>query len=228
MKTRDKSLISPVPGFVWIKSGKILRLTSLLVITLGIFLLPKTAFMATITPEKILELTNRERAKAGFNELKTNDRLILAAGAKAQAVLQNQIFDHTIHGQKFSSWIKAAGYQYGLTGENLAIDFVTSEGLMRAWMESPEHRANLLENEYADIGISVAEGKFAGQKTIVVVQIFGKPLIKTPLIPENISRLNEKISPWNEIERTFSNYSSFYRGFLGKLSLLSERRIAMF
>jgi len=228
MKIQDKSLISPVSGFFWAKSGKIFHITSLLVITLGIFLLPKTAFMATITPDKILELTNRERARTGLNELKTNDRLTLAANAKAQAILQNQVFNHTIRDQKFSSWIRAAGYQYALTGENLAIDYATSEGLMRAWMNSPEHRANLLENEYVDIGISVATGKFAGQNTIVVVQIFGDPLIKTPPIPENISRLNEKIVSWNGNIHPSPNYFSFYRGFLGKLSLYNERRIALF
>jgi hypothetical protein len=228
MKIQDKSLISPVSTFFCLKSSKIFLITSLLVITLGIFLLPKTAFMATITPEKVQEFTNRERAKAGLNELKTNDQLTMAASAKAKAVLQNQIFDHTIHGQKFSTWIKASGYQYELTGENLAIDFVTVEGLMRAWMESPEHRANLLENEYVDIGIGIAEGKFAGQKTIVVVQIFGEPLIKAPLIPENISRLNEKISPWSENAQASQNILSFYRVFFGKLSVLNERRIAMF
>jgi hypothetical protein len=184
--------------------------------------------MATITPANIISLTNDERTRSGLNTLTLNDQLTRAAEAKAQAILASQTFDHTINGQKFSSWIRATGYQYSLVGENLAIDFVTSEGVMRAWMGSPEHRANLLENEYSNIGVGIAEGKFDGQNTIVVAQLFGDPLIKTAPIPENISLLNERISPWNKDVKSTENQLSFYNIFLRKLSLLNNRQIAMF
>jgi hypothetical protein len=228
MKTQQKSLISPTSGFIWAKSNKIFQTVSLFAIVLGIFLLPKTAFMATITPDRIISLTNDERTQAGLNTLTENAQLTSAAEAKAQAILASQTFDHTINGKKFSSWIKATGYQYRMVGENLAIDFVTSEGVMRAWMDSPEHRANLLENSYTDIGIGIAEGKFDGENTIVVAQLFGNPLYKTAPIPADISRLNERILPWNKNDFAPKNYLSFYDGLLEKLSLLSERRVAMF
>jgi hypothetical protein len=228
MKIQTKTLISPVSHFILLKSGKTFYTASLLAITLGIFLLPKTALMATITPATIISLTNNERTHSGLNILTINEQLTQAAKAKAQAVLDSQTFDHTINGKRFSSWIKATGYQYSLVGENLAIDFVSSEGVMRAWMASPEHRANLLEDEYSDIGVGIAEGKFNGQNTIVVAQLFGDPLIKTAPIPENISLLNERISPWNEQLKTKNNYLSFYNIFLEKLSLLSDRQVAMF
>jgi hypothetical protein len=228
MKIQQRSLISPVSGFIWAKSGKLFYFASLFAIVLGIFLLPKTAFMASITPDKIISLTNEERARAGLNELNVNDELTQAANAKAQAILASQIFDHTINDRKFSGWIKETGYQYTLVGENLAMDFMTSEGLMRAWMASPEHRANILENEYRDIGVGVAEGKFAGQNTIIVAQLFGAPLFKTAYIPEWIAELNEKLIPGEQNNPAPQNYLSFYRQTLGRLSLLAEKKVALF
>jgi hypothetical protein len=227
MKTEQKSPFSLIPVFISAKSGKLSYTVSLLAITLGIFLLPKTAFMATITPDKIISLTNGQRNQAGLNTLQINDQLTQAAKAKAQAVLDSQIFDHTINGKRFSTWIKATGYQYNIVGENLAIDFVTSEGLMRAWMASPEHRENILGDEYTEIGVGIAEGKFAGQNTIIVAQIFGDPVIKAAPIPEAISLLNERISPWQGNNSASSAYLSFYHQFLGHLSLLAERKVAM-
>jgi hypothetical protein len=226
MKNLQKRANSPISLFYCLKLNKFIYATSLFAVVLGIFLLPKMAFMASITPDRIISLTNDERTAAGLNTLTMNDQLTGAAEAKAQVIIASQTFDHTINGRKFSGWIRAAGYQYEMVGENLAIDFASSEGVVRAWMNSPEHRANLLENSYADIGVGIAEGKFQGENTIVVAELFGDPLYKNPPIPENISRLHERFLPWNNSAP--ANYLSFYDGLLEKLSLLSVRQVAMF
>jgi hypothetical protein len=228
MKTQQKSLISPTSGFIWAKSRQLFYTASLLAIVLGIFLLPKTAFMASINPEKIISLTNKERTSAGLNVLHINKQLTQAAEAKAQAILNSQTFDHTIDGKKFSSWIKVTGYQYKLVGENLAIDFVTDEGLMRAWMNSPEHRENILEKDYTEIGIGIAEGKFDGQNTIVVAQLFGDPIIKAAPIPASIAKLDEHISAHLETAAASAGYLAFYRSLICHLSLVAEQRTAAF
>jgi Uncharacterized protein with SCP/PR1 domains len=228
MKNLQKRANSPISLFYCLKLNKFIYATSLFAVVLGIFLLPKTAFMASITPDRIIALTNDERAQVGLNTLTINDQLTSAAEAKAQAILDNQVFDHTINGRKFSSWIRATGYQYEMVGENLAIDFVSSEGVVRAWMNSPEHRANLLENSYTDVGVGIAEGKFQGENTIVVAELFGDPLYKNPPIPANISKLNEHLLPWDKNSYAPARHLSFYNGFLKKLSLLSERQVAMY
>ncbi|MDO8592238.1 MAG: CAP domain-containing protein [bacterium] len=148
---------------------------SLLVILLGIFLLPKTAYLSAITPEKLIELTNQERTGSGLNTLTANQLLTKAAILKGRAILENNTFGHTINNQKFSSWIKDAGYNYSYAGENLAIDFISSEGVIDAWNNSPAHRKNLLSPYYQEIGVAAIEGKFQGQNTIVVIQEFGAP-----------------------------------------------------
>jgi len=148
---------------------------SLLGLLIGIFLLPQTAYLSAITPEKLIEMTNQDRAAVGLNALTANQLLTQAATIKGQAIISTDTFKHTIDDRKFSSWIRDTGYNYSYVGENLAIDFVTSEGIMEAWENSPLHKKNLLNPYYQEIGIAALSGKFQGQSTTIVVQIFGAP-----------------------------------------------------
>lgn len=149
--------------------------TSLLVILTGIFLLPNIAYFSDITSQNLIELTNEERVKAGLSLLTANQLLAQAAYQKAQDILEQQSFQHNIKEQKFSNWIRDAGYRYSYVGENLAIDFITAEGVTTAWFNSPAHKKNLLDPNFKEIGIAVTSGEFQGQDTILVVQIFGAP-----------------------------------------------------
>lgn len=148
---------------------------SLLGILMGIFLLPQIAYLSTITPEKLIELTNQERKAVGLNSLTANQLLTQAAILKGRAIIETNTFKHTINDRKFSAWIRDVGYNYSYVGENLAIDFTTSEGVIEAWKNSPLHKKNLLNPYYQEIGISAMPGKFQGQDTLVVVQVFGAP-----------------------------------------------------
>jgi len=150
---------------------------SLVIILLGVFLLPKTAYLSTINDEKIIELTNIERNERGLSSLNANQLLTKAAYNKANALMKSQTFQHTIDSKKFSAWIREAGYEYSFIGENLAIDFVSSEGAIKAWLNSPTHRKNILNKKFSENGIAIVEGQFQGENTTLVVQIFGTPLL---------------------------------------------------
>lgn len=170
---------------------------SLLGMLVGIFLLPNLAYLSAITPEEIIALTNRERETAGLNRLTANQLLTQAATLKGEAILESQTFKHNIDNRKFSSWIRDTGYNYSYVGENLAIDFVTSVGVIDAWKDSPLHKKNLLSPYYQEIGIAATQGKFQGQDTTIVVQIFGSPAIASvqPLSPDSgFSRINSNIN----------------------------------
>ncbi|MDD5031449.1 MAG: CAP domain-containing protein [Patescibacteria group bacterium] len=163
------------PLFYWAKIYYFKYLGSLLVILLGIFLWPKTAYLSSITPEKIIELTNKERMENDLNVLNANQILAQAAAEKSQAILESNQFQHNIGGRKFSDWVRETGYEYSYVGENLAIDFITSEGVLDAWLASPTHKKNILNSYYQEIGVAVSQGNFDGQNTTLVVQIFGTP-----------------------------------------------------
>jgi len=165
-------------------------LSSLLIVLIGVFLLPKVAYLSTITPENIINLTNEERVKNDLNELTLNQLLTQAAYKKAQAIIDAGQFSHSLNGEKFSSWIKNTGYKYSYVGENLAVDFATSEGVITAWLDSRLHKENLLNSEYQEIGLAVIEDKFQGQSAILVVQIFGAPPIA--IVQPKVKGINEQ------------------------------------
>ena len=162
-------------NFYWFKADNIKNIGSLLVILAGIFLWPKVAYMSSITPERIVNLTNIERINNNLNNLTINPVLSEAAKKKAEAILSSGQFQHNLGDRKFSAWIKEAGYKYSYVGENLAIDFATSEGVVDAWLNSEAHKRNILNSYYKEIGVATISGIFNGEATIVVTQIFGAP-----------------------------------------------------
>jgi hypothetical protein len=141
----------------------------------GIFLWPNNAAAAALTADNIVRLTNNERTKIGLQELASNALLAQAANDKAEFLMARQIFQHNIGERKFSSWIKAVGYEYSYAGENLALDFITAEGAVKAWLDSPTHRSNLLGKDFTQTGVAVKNGTWGDHEASLVVQIFGQP-----------------------------------------------------
>jgi uncharacterized protein YkwD len=133
-------------------------------------------FASSITPSEVISQTNEERQKAGLSTLTLNAELSQAALAKGQDMMNDQYWAH-IAPDGTDPWyfMKEAGYKYSVAGENLARDFGDTPTMVRAWMASPTHRANILNPKYQEIGIAVIDGELLGYDTTLVVQMFGKP-----------------------------------------------------
>lgn len=130
----------------------------------------------TVSPDRIIAVTNRERTQAGEEVVAKNIVLTEAAQAKANDMVERGYWSHTApDGTEPWQWIDRAGYQYVEAGENLAKNFSTPEAIVTAWMNSDEHRANILNADYQDIGVAVAHGVVDGQATAVVVALYGRP-----------------------------------------------------
>lgn len=135
---------------------------------------PTPATFSTLTSARILVLTNAARKTHGLPELKLDPRLAAGAKAKARDMLTHQYFDHeSPDGTSSWYWFTSQGYQYDAAGENLATGFDSSEELVAAWLDSPAHAANILNDAYGDTGIAVVTGKLFGETTTVAVQLFG-------------------------------------------------------
>jgi len=145
------------------------------VATFTVFALtPETAYLSTITSPFLIDLTNSARRDAGLPTLSPNGLLQQSAQKKGTDMLKNGYFAHTSPaGATPWKWFDQVGYDYVYAGENLAIDFSTAEGVHEAWMNSPGHRANILNPRYKEIGIAVVSGEFQGRTTTIVVQHFG-------------------------------------------------------
>lgn len=130
---------------------------------------------------EIIALANIDRVNVGLGELKINTTLNKAAEQKVQDMLNNNYFAHVSPDNK-TPWdfIKSAGYKYLAAGENLAVDFVTAEDVNKGLMNSPTHRANILNKLYSEIGVAVGYGILDGRDTILVAQYFGKPYAMQP------------------------------------------------
>jgi len=123
---------------------------------------------ASATKSEILRATlcglNRERAHHGLRRLKLNDKLSRAARRHARDMGRRNYFSHdTLGGGTFVDRIRAEGYLKGahswVVGENLAWGshgYSRPRVIMRMWMNSPGHRANILNGSFKEIGIGVA------------------------------------------------------------------------
>ncbi len=153
----------------------------------------------SLDAEQLIDLTNQERLKHNLSPLFPNDVLTKAAANKAQDLLKGQYFSHNSpEGKKFSAWVKEVNYPYSIVGENLAEGFSSDQTIIKAWMDSPGHRDNILHPEYKEIGIAVLKGSFKGKETKMVVQIFGVTLERkiSEVLP---LYLNSKINILNKL-----------------------------
>ncbi len=144
-----------------------------LIFIVNIFI-PQQTFASAINEQNIISLTNAERVKNGLNPLTADNNLKIASQNKAIDMISNNYFDHySPNGKTPWYFISRANYDYSYAGENLAMDFKTSEGIVKAWMDSPTHRANILNYHYENIAISVINGEINNRQTTIVVQMFG-------------------------------------------------------
>jgi len=135
-------------------------------------------YSSEITYQKVLDQTNNERKNAGLEPLQYNTVLTQSAQKKADDMFKNNYWAHSSpEGKTPWTFFDAVGYKYSVAGENLAKDFYDTDSLVKAWMNSPTHKANIIHPKYKEIGIAVVNGTLGGIKTTLVVQHFGTPLV---------------------------------------------------
>lgn len=140
-----------------------------------------------VSVEQLLTLTNQERQKNNISPLVLNSKLTIAANNKAQNMLKEDYWAHVSPtGETPWDFIKQSGYSYVYAGENLARGFTTAKDAINAWMASPSHRANVLSDNYQDVGFAIVEGNLTGEKNdVLIVEEFGGTLL-TPVEQKNV------------------------------------------
>src|SRR3989339_1571593 len=143
-------------------------------------------FATDISVDKLYQLTNEQRQKNNLPSLSLNSALSLAAQRKAENMFQENYWSHySPDGKTPWDFILGAGYQYEYAGENLAKNFLFSNGVVDAWMDSTTHRENILKKEYTEVGYAIVNGILNGEQTTIVVQEFGKPMASS-FTPETV------------------------------------------
>jgi len=139
----------------------------------------RNADAAVLLQSKIIAETNLQRQQNGnLPALIENENLNETAAAKARDILARQYFEHiSPSGIGPGDLAQKYGYEYILEGENLILgNFASEKEVVQDWMNSPGHRANILNNRYTEIGVSIIKGTYEGETVWVGVQEFGLPL----------------------------------------------------
>jgi uncharacterized protein YkwD len=104
--------------------------------------------------QEVLDLTNAERAKEGLSALQLNPNLNLAAQNHSEDMALRDYFSHTgVNGSSSGDRATAAGYQFSSLGENIAAGYITPQEVVQGWMNSPGHRANIMNGNYREMGL---------------------------------------------------------------------------
>lgn len=124
---------------------------------------PSTSSNGLSTEEsKMVNLVNQERTKQGVKPLGVNMVLVGLARKKSQDMVANNYFSHTspTYGSPFDM-MRNAGVSYRTAGENIA-GAGTTESAHQNLMNSPGHRANILNSAFNQVGIGIASGSMYG------------------------------------------------------------------
>jgi uncharacterized protein YkwD len=109
--------------------------------------------------QEVANLTNAERAANGCGPVALDPTLNAVADAHSEDMAANNYFDHTgLNGSKPWDRVAAAGYPAGGSGENIAQGYATAASVVAGWMDSPGHRANILNCSWTELGVGYAEG----------------------------------------------------------------------
>ena len=122
---------------------------------------------------EVVDRTNAERARHGLRALTVDQRLAAAAQAHSADMVRRAFFAHeSPDGRQVWDRAVAAGYAYRKVAENIAAGQRTAEEVVRGWMGSPGHRANILDGDLTQIGVGRADG---GSYGVYWTQVFGTP-----------------------------------------------------
>ena len=121
--------------------------------------------------QRVLDLVNIERRKAGVKPLVLSDELMGAAAVRSQEIIK--VFSHTRpDGTKFSSLVSRHGRRIG---ENIAGGYQTPEDVVDGWMHSEGHRKNILHPDFTELGVGYTYEENSQYKHYWV-QIFRRPM----------------------------------------------------
>lgn len=138
------------------------------------------AYATSMQKAQLLKETNEQRSQAQAPSLKINDRLEAAAQAKADDMAKRNYWSHkTPEGSPPWTFVADQHYSYQKLAENLAAGFDNEDSVIKGWMASPAHKANLLDSDLVDVGFGSAQNAnytgAAGSPATIVVVFYAQP-----------------------------------------------------
>ncbi len=152
---------------------------------------------SNFTAEALLKATNAQRLADNEPALELSSQLAAAAQAKANDMATRDYWSHTSpDGRAPWSFLAASGYRYQAVGENLAYGFGNAGDTITGWMNSAEHRANILDSGYQDVGFGVAESpNYQGHgPQVIVVAEYAQPVGATAIADHHVQNTQTELA----------------------------------
>lgn len=124
----------------------------------------------------LVDLTNAERNREGLASLRPNARLMQADQIQADQMERLGRLDHVLPEAAYprlDDRLAAVSYRWQAAGENVAYGYRSPEEAVGGWMQSPSHRASILNSVFTEIGTGYVRDA-SGRP--YYVQVFGRPL----------------------------------------------------
>lgn len=108
--------------------------------------------------ERLLADVNRQRALNGARPVTLDRRLSMAAQKHSDDMARRDYFGHqSPDGRGMSDRLISAGYPWRVAAENVSAGISSPESTVSGWMTSPQHRQNLIDDNYIQVGIGYTE-----------------------------------------------------------------------
>jgi uncharacterized protein YkwD len=130
--------------------------------------------------KQTLVLHNRARKDLGLRPLCADPRLTRAARSHSREMIGKDYFSHSSYdGESVGERLKRFGYDQSIHGENLAGGtgiYVKPDSTFQRWMNSPGHKANILDSRFRHVGVGTYTGTFKGSQgyTMYTVDFGGR------------------------------------------------------
>lgn len=125
--------------------------------------------------QSIVDLINQARDQSGLSRLASNPKLTKAAQIHADDMARLERMEHTLPGVAQPT-LRDRGnyvnYSFSWLGENIAYNYASATSVMDAWMNSADHRANILNPNFTEIGVAIA---YSERGEPYYCQVFGRP-----------------------------------------------------
>ncbi len=169
-----------------VRLGEIVFLTILLIVPS--FLYAQTPLSASA----IVGATNDARERSNIQPLVSDPVLTEVAQRRADAMAKSGYFAHeTEEGESPWALIRSGGYVFARAAENLAVNYATPEKVVEGWMNSPGHRANVLDARLNEVGIGLAKGEYKGKEAWYVVQLLARPQSPQVAAVSNVASVSQ-------------------------------------
>ena len=136
-------------------------------------------FKISKTEQSIIDYVNASRKAKKLPPLKPNPTLMKVARGHSANMAKQQKMKHVLDGKRSHDRVKASGYRYSFTGENIAAGDPRwpVKAVHKMWMDSPPHRQNILRSQFTEIGVGVGKSK---EGEMFYTQVFARPKKRRP------------------------------------------------